>query len=325
MKVTIILCTYNRCQKLARALASVAVSAVPDVEWDVLVVDNNSKDATKGVVQECMRKFPGRFRYLFESQQGKSHALNAGILASQAEILAFMDDDVVVEANWLHNLTAPLRSGEWDGSGGKILPDREFSPPAWLATEGRYSLTGMLALFDQGNQPGRLQDPPFGTNMAFLRSVFERFGDFRTDLGPCPGSEIRNEDTEFGRRVLAGGCRLRYVPSAVVFHDVESERLTKTYFLRFWYDHGRATAREWTEGSPVYGIPRICLRMFKLGLLGLRASLLWICSFNSQKRFYWKGIVWMHAGQIVESFRRSLRSNCDTTDLTPCNTLAEPK
>jgi glycosyltransferase involved in cell wall biosynthesis len=325
MKITVILCTYNRCASLAKALASAAASSLSDAEWEVLVVDNNSKDQTREVVEDYCRKYPGRFRYLFESKQGKSHALNAGIRASRADVLAFMDDDVVVEPKWLQNLTEPLRSDAWDGTGGRILPDPAFCPPDWLATDGPYSLTGMLALFDIGDQECELKSPPFGTNMAFPRRIFERFGGFRTDLGPCPGSEIRNEDTEFGRRLLTGGCRLRYQPSAVVYHDVIMERLTKEYFLKFWYDQGRAMVREWGEGAAICGIPRVYLRMLKLGLVELQAVLRWASGLNRQARFFWKGTAWMHAGQIIESYRRACRSADSSGALTPCSPVAESK
>jgi glycosyltransferase involved in cell wall biosynthesis len=66
MYITVILCTYNRCEILSKALASVAVSNVPEfIQWEVLVVDNNSKDQTRDVVEDFCRKYPGRFRYLF--------------------------------------------------------------------------------------------------------------------------------------------------------------------------------------------------------------------------------------------------------------------
>ena len=67
MKITVILCTYNRCASLAKALASAAASSLSDAEWEVLVVDNNSKDQTREVVEDYCRKFPGRFRYLLVS------------------------------------------------------------------------------------------------------------------------------------------------------------------------------------------------------------------------------------------------------------------
>src|SRR5271169_6552202 len=130
MRITVILCTFNRCQLLAEALHSVAVSTLPEsVEWEVLVIDNNSTDQTREVVEDFCRRYPGRFRYLFEPQQGKSHALNTGIREARGDILIFTDDDVTVEPTWIHNLAAPLHSGEWMGGGGRTLPERSFSPP----------------------------------------------------------------------------------------------------------------------------------------------------------------------------------------------------
>src|SRR5271154_1837494 len=106
MKVTVILCTYNRCRVLAKALDSLALSELPDsADWEVLVVDNNSTDQTKAVVQEYGRLHPGRFRYHFEPHPGKSYALNTGIREARGEIFAFIDDDVTVEPTWLENLT----------------------------------------------------------------------------------------------------------------------------------------------------------------------------------------------------------------------------
>ena len=102
MNITVILCTFNRATSLSKALESVACSELPEsVEWEVLVVDNNSSDRTREVIEEYCRQFPGRFRYLFEPQQGLSSARNAGIREARGDVLAFLDDDVMVEAEWL--------------------------------------------------------------------------------------------------------------------------------------------------------------------------------------------------------------------------------
>ena len=67
----------------------------------MLVVDNNSSDQTREVVEEFADRYPGRFRYLFEPQPGKSYALNSGIREARGTVLAFIDDDVTVEPSWL--------------------------------------------------------------------------------------------------------------------------------------------------------------------------------------------------------------------------------
>src|SRR3984893_1300198 len=304
MKITVILCTFNRCASLQKTLDSAAAQVLPEsVQWDVLVVNSNSSDPTCQVAEDCCRRYPGRFRYIFEPQQGKSHALNRGIREAQGDVVAFLDDDVTAEPAWLQNLTTPLQHSTWVGVGGRIVPPIDFSPPRWLALEGPHELGGVLALFDKGRKGAKLTEAPFGTNMAFRKQTFDKYGLFRPDLGPCPGSEIRGEDTEFGRRVLKGGDRLWYEPSAIVHHAVPENRLQKDYFLHFLYDHGRASIREKEQRPPIWFIPRLYFAIPKivLGML-LGRTLAWLFSFNPQHRFQRKCMVWMNFGQIVEIF-----------------------
>jgi glycosyltransferase involved in cell wall biosynthesis len=304
MRITVILCTFNRCQLLAKALDSVAVSILPEsVEWEVLVMDNNSIDQTREVVEDFCRQYPGRFRYLFEPRQGKSYALNSGIAAAKGDVLAFMDDDVTVEPTWLHNLTAPLEDGKWAGSGGRILPKWTCTAARWLPPDGRF-VSGPLALFDLGAEPGVLTETPFGTNMAFQKKMFGKYGCFRTDLGPRPGSEIRNEDTEFGRRLMTAGEQLRYEPSAVVYHLVPQKRVQKAYFLAWWFDKARADIRE--SGIPcdarwsIFGIPANLFGRLR------RWTFRWMVTVNRRLRFECKLKVWLNAGLIVECYHQSL-------------------
>lgn len=303
MNVTVIVCTYNRCDSLAKALSSVASSVLPDsVEWDVLVVDNNSNDQTRAVIEGFCQRHPGRFHYLFEQRQGKSYALNAGIRKARGEVLAFVDDDVTVEPGWLEHLTSVLDSEEWAGSGGRTLPAQPFSPPDWLWVEESFTWGGILGgLFDLGDKPCELRLAPYGTNMAFRKDMFEKYGYFRTDMGPGPGSEIRNEDTEFGRRLLAGGERLRYEPSAIVYHPILKNRIQKDYFLTWWFDYGRAVVRE--EGK----VPHLSGILPHYGMMGAKLlvrMMRWMRSRNPHRRFFWKCRVWMTAGQILESCRQ---------------------
>ena len=325
MNITVILCTYNRCQSLVKALGSVALLEMPEsVAWEVLVVDNNSRDRTRDVVQDFSVRYPGRFRYLFEPQPGKSHALNRAIAEAQGDVLAFLDDDVRVEPMWLRNLTAALLKGKLAGCGGRILPEWNSAPPRWLPkgdyyrapvpcekarsctpkqwppdNKERYAL-GPLALFDLGLEAGRLTEPPFGTNMAFQKAMFAKYGGFRADLGPRPRSEIRCEDTEFGRRLLEGGEQLWYEPSAIVYHPVTQNRLRKQYFLAWWFDKARADVRAFGLSADVKlvlaGIP---LRLFR----GLAVwTVRWMLAVGPSRRFSNKLKVWSVAGRILECY-----------------------
>jgi len=273
MIVTVILCTYNRAGSVGTALESVIASALAShVDWELLAVDNNSRDRTREVINEFCLRHPGRVRYIFEAQQGLSNARNAGICAAQGGILAFVDDDVTVETAWLDNLTASLRDGQGAGCGGRILPPKDFSPPPWLALRGPWSQGGALcALFDMGDTAAQLkEEPPYGANMAFRKEMFEKYGVFRTDLGRCGDNLMSNEDTEFGRRLLAAGERLRYEPRAVVYHSISAERLNKRYFRAWWFAYGRARIREKQPPARVWGIPRF---YFSLPNIALRLLL----------------------------------------------------
>jgi len=307
MSISVILCTYNRCSTLASALNSVAASVLPaSINWEVLVVDNNSTDQTLDVVEEFCRKYPGRFRYLLESEQGVSHARNAGIRESRGDVLAFMDDDVTVDQEWLWNLTASLFSDEWAGVGGRIIPIWASSPPTWLPVDGPYSL-GPFVAFDRGAQASQLNEPPFGANMAFRREVFEKYGGFRTDLGRSADNLLSNEDTEFGHRLLAGGERLRYEPSAVMRHPVTQNRIQKSYLLAWWFGKGQADITE--TGIPhgthwfLAGIPFYLIRRAVLW------TVRWMTAVGAKRRFSYKLNVWNIAGQITGFRKLSLPAN----------------
>ncbi len=312
MQITVLMCTYNRCQSLAKALESVAVSVLPDnIEWEVLVVDNNSSDQTEAVVREFSCQYPQRFRYLFEPQQGKSYALNAGICAARGNILAFVDDDVAVERDWLQNLTSVLHENQWAGSGGRILPQQGFVPPDWLPVDGPISLIGALCAYcNLGDVPREFTDPPYGANMAFRKEMFHKYGFFRTDLGPRPNSEMRSEDTEFGRRLMNAGERLAYVPSAIVYHEIHEYRVRKEFFLAWWFEFGRGSVRATGGGLGTWTMLKILGRM-------CLTSVQWFLTFDSRHRFYFKCRTWYAAGKILEIYQQSRNAKSPGHKLGP--------
>lgn len=313
LNVTAILCTCNRAETLEQTLESLAASQLPgSVSWEVLVVDNNSTDKTREVVQSFSRRHPGQFRYLFEPKPGKCYALNSAIANARGEVLAFVDDDVIVDQMWLQNLTAGLLSGEWAGVAGRILPGGKVTLPPWLSWErcvGAFRadpLSVLCARFDLGDQVRELDlaHAPYGANMAFRKTIFEKYGDFRLDLGPRPKSQIRNEDVEFGRRIIKAGERLCYEPSAVVHHPVPLDRISKEFFLSWWFDYGRASIIEREERPYAIGIPwdylSLARRMIEISSLSLRRMF----AISSDKRFFCKCMVWKEAGMAIELYRR---------------------
>ena len=313
MDITLIICTYNRCQSLTTLLESVSQSTLPDcIDWEVLVVNNNSSDGTCEVVDDFRQRHSDRFRYFFQPRQGKSFALNSGVQEALGDILVFTDDDVTVEPDWLQNLTANLHGGEWVGAAGRVLRTWTCAPPRWLSLQPKYEkMAWALVSFDLNRDAGELPSgcPPVGANMAFRKEMFSKHGGFRIDLGPrgndtgfFPGQEVVSgvyEDTEFGRRLLQEGERLRYEPSAVVYHPVPERRLTKRYFLEWWFGRGRDTNRVLINSGPVWGIPRYYIRIPRMTTQLLANALAWLTAVKAYRRFYYKLLTWETAGAIM--------------------------
>jgi glycosyltransferase involved in cell wall biosynthesis len=277
------------------------------VDWEVLVVDNNSKDRTREVTVECCLRHPSRVRYLFEAKQGLSNARNAGIHEAQGEIIAFTDDDVTVEPTWLRNLTQPLLKNQCAGTAGRILLG-DFEPPSWLAISGSHNLGGSLVQFDLGDESLPLDRAPFGASMAFQKTVFDECGGFRTDLGRSGTSLIGNEDTEFGLRLISKGLPLIYVHSAIVYHPVPRERLTKKFFRSYWFAHGRALVRQQAERpSSFWKVPGVYLAEFKRIVRWMNSDdQYWYRKVRG--RFFFEVHALRMLGQIFECWSQSSQS-----------------
>ena len=304
MNASVLVCTYNRAEMLAASLRSLAqLSVPPEFAWEVLIVDNNSTDNTRGVAEAFAAEFPGRFRYVFESRQGKSFALNTAIREARGEILAFTDDDATVDQRWLAELIAAIEKFDCAGVGGKIVPVWDSTKPDWLVLDGPYKLMDAVVSLDLGPEPIPIKTAVYGVNMAFRRDVFQKYGDFRKDLGPTVGSEVRGEDSEFCRRLVKAGEMLVYVPGAVVYHPVEKKRMDKQYFQAWYLGRGRASVREGgipSDAVRYFGIPR-----YLLGSLG-RNLLRWLFCPSATPRFHHKLSMYETWGQILESRTASL-------------------
>ena len=120
----------------AETLASLAGLTTRE-PWELIVVDNNSTDATPLVVAAAAARFPVPLRYIFEREQGRCAALNAGIRAARGEVIVTTDDDVRVEPNWLDTARDALGGLDCDYVGGKVLPVWSGTRPPWLPNRRR--------------------------------------------------------------------------------------------------------------------------------------------------------------------------------------------
>jgi glycosyltransferase involved in cell wall biosynthesis len=248
LDATILIATYNRAVLLDATLASIAHMRVsPALRWEAIVIDNNSTDGTRAVIERHMAGFPAPLRYVFEGRQGRSNALNTGIAEAEGIVLAFTDDDVRVVDGWLDAAATPLLGSDKSlaYTGGPVRPIWGADPPDWLDLE-RGDLWGTIAIQNHGAESFIYEEGrkvPLGANMAVRRDVFERVGSFRPDLGRADGPLVLGQEVpELLMRVRGAGLHGLYVPAMQVHHHIPATRLTRQYFRRWWFGKGVSRA-----------------------------------------------------------------------------------
>lgn len=246
MRFSIVIATYKRADVLRDTLDSLA-RLRPGSPWEVIVVDNNSPDRTREVVETAAAAFPVPLWYAFEREQGRSAALNAGFRLAAGEIVVTTDDDVRVEHDWLNRIEDGLARCGCDYVGGRVVPLWDGPRPRWLpATNGQ--LWAVIALLDYGTAPVKFgRRVPLGVNMAIRRAALERAGGFDVRMGRRAGTLLGQEVREWCLRAHAAGLTGYYVPDVVVQHLIPRDRLTKAYFRRWFYWRGISRAMLYAE------------------------------------------------------------------------------
>ncbi len=300
MDISIVLATYNRAVTLRATLDSFSRLLFPaDLTCELLVVDNNSTDSTREVVEKFAGEATFVVRYIFEKKQGRSAALNTGITEAKGEIVAFTDDDVLLDRSWLSNMKKTFDNFDCSAVAGKVVAQWNHARPDWLEMDGQFA----VVRFDLGDELKEIRVPPLGANSAFRRDMFRRYGLFRLDLG-VNGSKhtITCDDTEFGERLIRGGEKILYCPSAIIFHPVDVARTTKKYFLSWYYYNGVSLTR--TAGLPQdgvfwFGVPRWLYRELLINFAK------WVLTLQRKDRFRHKLRTFRTVGSVVESYRLS--------------------
>ena len=238
MDASVIICTYNRADRLARVLDHFKVLKPAGYDAELIVVDNRSTDGTAETIARASQATCIPIVYAYENRQGKSFALNHALKLARGDILALTDDDVIPGERWLDRIVHLFRTRDITFASGKVLPLWEVPPDPAFLTRRAQAIWGPLALVDYGDEPfdytPEAQGPrlPVGANLAFRRHGVARIGGWRNDLGKVNNTLISGEDHEIFIRLLrAHEYRGTYAPDLVVYHDVP-ERLRRAPWRR---------------------------------------------------------------------------------------------
>lgn len=242
---SIILCTYNRRTLALNALASLRRQTLPFSAFEVIVVDNGSRDDTLNAV----RAYANAGRYdrqktddiwkvhcLSEPHNGLAYARNTGLLAASSEIVVFLDDDAVVDPHFLERLWQAYTETGADAIGARVELQWELERPYWLADD----MLDMLGYFVPASERTRLSAPTsfssscFSIKVEALRSV----GYFSPFLSKRPDLPASTEVRDLCQRLYAGGYALWYEPAAMATHRAPAARLARPFFVGRAYWQG---------------------------------------------------------------------------------------
>jgi len=248
--ITVAIQTYNRSATLAETLESLRELRCPETaEYEILVVDNNSNDDTPQVIQEYRHLLAPRLRGVLEPRQGLSHARNRALQEAKGQIVSFLDDDVIVDPDWLSAVAGAFEEHSATVVGGRSYLIFRSERPGWLPEHYEFYLSRL----DYGDQVIVDTDHDlYGLNFSVRKDAAVQAGGFNPSLGRCGPVSLRSgEESDLLRKIRAGGGVAVYEPRAVVGHIVLRERLTMKWFLRRAFAAGVDTAIMHLSGGQI--------------------------------------------------------------------------
>ena len=268
IRLSIVIATYNRATLLLDALKSVIRQSAPAQEWECVVVNNNSSDNTSERFAEFAGEHPEyNLRIVDEPNQGLSYARNRGIRESVGEYIAIIDDDEHIAEDFVAAYIKLFDSvPEAVAAGGPIVARYPTGRPRWMSCYTERPIANTMYFgeevreFPKGRVPG-------GGNMALRRSAIRRYGVFDTSLGYSGESLIGGEECDLFERLQIADAKYYYVPTAVMYHIIPREKLTKEYFARLSYNVGVSQLRRARLYRRVWRVRFVELSMWVATLL----------------------------------------------------------
>jgi len=239
--ISVVICTRNRADLLAKAIASIIGQDFPRRDLEIIVVDNGSSDHTPEAVRSLQAA--GAIRYIREEQIGLCIARNRGWRAAHGRYIAFFDDDAIAQPGWLKTVRQAFESAPGAGViGGPVAPIWEGARPCWLADE----IAGSLTIIDWGGCAKVIQDIRrewlAGANMAVPKDVLIEIGGFHPWLDRVGNHLLSSGDVFLQKQIIRRGYRCVYVPEMAVGHLVPPSRLRQEWFLNRFYWQGVSDA-----------------------------------------------------------------------------------
>jgi len=277
IKISIVICSYNRALYIVDAMDSLYHQTLNKAFYEVIVVNNNSTDNTAAVCESYISNhLDAHYIYCNESKQGASFARNTGAAIAKGELICFMDDDAIANKNYLENIIRFFETyTDAGGLGGKIIPKYIPAEPKWMS----YYVSSMVGNFDYSTTVTEFSANkyPLESNMIVRHTDFNLVGGFNIDLPGVVGTvRIGGEGKDFFFKLKALGRKIYYDPAIEVQHVVETTKLTPQYLYRVASGMGRGEKVRTQKISQFAYLKKIIEYLLKLAaaiVLGIKYAL----------------------------------------------------
>jgi glycosyltransferase involved in cell wall biosynthesis len=252
IKISAIICTYNREKYIRQALDSLVAQTLAMEHFEIVVVNNNSTDRSEEEILGFRKDHPEvNFVYVTETNQGLSFSRNRGVHESSGAWVTFLDDDAVAAPDFLQKcVDYSNKYPNLLAFGGKIIPRFVDGKPKWYI---KY-YWGLAGQFDLGDEAFKILYKgkfPCGSNMTFRRSFFDTYGLFNTNLGRKGAILLAGEEKElFSRVKQAERNQVMYFPDLHVEHCVDNTKLNPVYLKKFCFGFAKGEKLE-VENAPL--------------------------------------------------------------------------
>lgn len=260
--ISVVVCTHNRVELLVNILQTLCEQSLDQSEYEVIVVDNNSTDRTRSVVENFSRRYPN-IRYYLETKIGLSHARNRGWQEAQGLYVAYTDDDCKLPPQWLNVANDIIMGKSPAVFGGPFLPFYNTVKPSWFKdTYGSYT---------PYHEPRILMDKEYlvGGNIFFRRELLAALGGFDANLGMNGKRIAYGEETalQMGIRESMPDQIIFYDPSLYLYHLVRAEKMKLHWLIRAFFAKSEYVyLTSHSNDSPIFGRMGLLLRAVKIML-----------------------------------------------------------
>ena len=281
MKISIIICTYNRELYLPKCLEHLKNQTEAPSNFEIILVNNNSTDNTENICENFVQENPQlSVIYIKENNPGLSFARNKGIEIASGDILCFIDDDGFAIQEYVTIVKRFAEDPQYKdiiSFGGKVIPCyNKGMEPKWLS---KY-IDGLVSKVDLGDQVMLFTKKyPAGCNMVFRKEFFDNYGGFNVEL------HTRGDDKFVFDKLKKAGLKTLYLPKLKVEHFIDDYRLEKGFIIRLSKIIGQSEAIRLKETSKSKKFIKLVEYIFKFGA-ALIISLGFLFTGQFSKAYY---------------------------------------